>query len=52
MSDIVKGHVAAGYERVREIYQQASVRFQCDALENCARHTFSLHSVDQFAQIC
>ena len=25
MSDIVKGHVAAGYERVREIYQQASV---------------------------
>ena len=26
MSDIVKGHVAPGYERVREIYQQVSER--------------------------
>ena len=24
MSDIVKGHVAPGYERVKEIYQQVS----------------------------
>ena len=41
MSDIVKGTVAPGYERVKEIYQQVSA-------SNNTKHSLSCYSLQDF----